>query len=78
MNMRNSKEQAFALAFAPPWIAFRIARGWRYCLLISATVALIAFLLAFTVALVLDQPFGPVLVAVLLLVCFALKIIDRH
>jgi zinc transport system permease protein len=68
---------AFALAFVPPWVAFRIADNWRQCLLISVAVALLAYLLAFAAALLIDQPFGPVLVAVLLLSAFTLKLAKR-
>ena len=56
---------AFALAFVPPWAAFRISRNWRHCTLISAGIGVVAYIIAFALALSLDQPFGPVLVAVL-------------
>lgn len=56
---------AFALVFAPAWLAFRLARGWRSTLVLSLGVGAGAYLLSFWVALVLDQPFGPVLVAIL-------------
>jgi zinc transport system permease protein len=57
---------AFALAFVPPWLAFRVAPGWTASLAVSAGVGVAGYLLAFVLALALDQPFGPVLVAVLL------------
>ena len=57
---------AFALAFVPPWVAFRAARTWRQCLWISIGVGLLSYTAAFVVALLFDQPFGPVLVATLL------------
>ena len=56
---------AFALVFIPPWVAFRHASHWRACLIISAGLGTLSYLLAFAVALWLDQPFGPTLVAVL-------------
>ena len=56
---------AFALAFVPPWAAFGIARNWRHCQWISAGFGVIAYVSAFAIALVFDQPFGPVLIAVL-------------
>ncbi|MDZ7752779.1 MAG: metal ABC transporter permease [Gammaproteobacteria bacterium] len=56
---------AFALVFVPPWVAFRLAPHWRACLVISAAIAVVAYLVAFAIALAGDQPFGPVLVAVL-------------
>ena len=59
---------AFALAFVPPWAAFRVARNWRHCRWISVGIATIAYVVAFAVALVFDQPFGPVLVAALVLI----------
>jgi zinc/manganese transport system permease protein len=56
---------AFALVFVPAWIAFRLAAGWRSALLLATGTGLAGYLLAFALALGLDQPFGPVLVAVL-------------
>ncbi len=56
---------AFALIFIPAWIAWHLARGWRQTLAIAAALATTAYLLAWWLALVLDQPFGPVIVALL-------------
>jgi zinc/manganese transport system permease protein len=56
---------AFAMAFVPPLIAFRVARNWRRCQWLSVAVGVTTYVVAFVVALVLDQPFGPALVAVL-------------
>ena len=58
---------AFALVFIPPWIAFRFAHGWRQTLLWSVGLGTLAYLVSFVAAIQVDQPFGPVLVAVLLL-----------
>lgn len=58
---------AFALVFIPAWVAFRLAPSWRTTLWISGALALGSYLVAFVAAIVLDQPFGPVLVAVLVL-----------
>jgi zinc transport system permease protein len=58
---------AFALAFVPPWAAFRLAPGWREATLISVALGVGSYLAAFAVAAALDLPFGPVLVAALLL-----------
>ncbi|MDO3377676.1 metal ABC transporter permease [Geoalkalibacter halelectricus] len=58
---------AFALVFIPSWIAFRLAPSWRTTLWLSGLLALGAYLVAFVAAILLDQPFGPVLVAVLVL-----------
>lgn len=57
---------AFALVFLPPWLAFRLAPHWQATLLIAMTAGVLGYTLAFVLALKLDQPFGPVLTAVLL------------
>jgi zinc transport system permease protein len=62
---------AFALVFVPPWVAFRFAHGWRRTLALSVSLGVLAYLAAFVAAIRLDQPFGPVLVAVLLLFALA-------
>jgi zinc transport system permease protein len=49
----------------PPWAAFSIARNWRHCQLISVGIGVVTYVVSFAIALALDQPFGPVLVAVL-------------
>lgn len=56
---------SFALVFLPAWIAFRLARDWRRGNWLAAGIGLGGYLIAFAAALLLDQPFGPVLVAVL-------------
>lgn len=57
----------FALVFVPAWLAFRHASSWRRAWQVSAGVGIAAYGLAFALALGLDQPFGPVLVMVLVL-----------
>lgn len=57
---------AFALVFLPPWLAFRIAPHWKAGLLIAVATGVAGYAVAFVLALQYDQPFGPVLVAVLL------------
>jgi zinc transport system permease protein len=57
---------AFALVFIPAWPAFSLAPGWRWTLVIAGGFGLLAYLAAFVLALWWDQPFGPVLVACLL------------
>lgn len=52
---------AFALIFLPPLVAWRWAASWRRALLLSMVVGVSAYLLAFVIALALDQPFGPIL-----------------
>ncbi len=68
---------AFALAFVPPWVAFRLSHDWRSCFWISVGFALPAYLISFAVALLLDQPLGPVLVAVLVLLGGILRLVFR-
>lgn len=59
---------AFALVFIPPWLAFRRARNWQGGLLFALLVSILAYVAAFLVALGLDQPFGPVLALVLIVI----------
>jgi len=53
---------AFALVFIPTMIAYQWGRSWRRSMLIATLVSLAAYVIAFEIALVEDQPFGPVLV----------------
>lgn len=59
---------AFALVFIPPWLAFRRAANWRKGLLLAVLIGVLAYVAAFLGALVLDQPFGPMLALVLITV----------
>lgn len=59
---------AFALIFIPPWLAFRRAGDWRAGLRLAWLIGVAAYLVAFFVALGLDQPFGPVLALLLIVV----------
>lgn len=68
---------AFALVFLPPWLAFRLAPNWRSGLLIAMLAGVAGYLIAFVLALKFDQPFGPVLVAVLLALS-TLGFVRRH
>ncbi|MDR3214581.1 MAG: metal ABC transporter permease [Azoarcus sp.] len=56
---------AFALVFIPPWLVFAFAPNWRTALVAAPALAFVAYALAFALALVYDQPFGPVLALVL-------------
>ena len=58
----------FALVFVPTWIAFRCARSWRRRLVLAALIGLGGYVAAFLLALGLDQPFGPALALLLILV----------
>lgn len=62
---------AFALLFVPPWLAFRLAPDWRRAGAISFAIGAGAYLAAFALALWMDQPFGPVLTAMLVLLALA-------
>lgn len=57
---------AFALVFIPPWLAFRRAGNWRSGLLLALVIGIAAYIAAFLLALALDQPFGPVLALLLI------------
>lgn len=57
---------AFALVFLPAWMAFRLAPDWRRSQAVALGAGIGGYCAAFLLALELDQPFGPTLVAVLL------------
>ena len=60
---------AFALVFIPAWVAFRVAGIWRSALTWSLVLGTVAYFgTSFALAIIFDQPYGPVLVATLLLV----------
>lgn len=58
----------FALLFVPPWLAFRRCHGWRQALGWAVIGGVVAYGAAFALALHFDQPFGPVLALLLVLV----------
>lgn len=58
----------FALVFVPAWLAFRHATSWRSAWYIGGGIGLTAYVLTFVLAWALDQPYGPVLVLLLVLV----------
>ena len=62
---------AFALVFVPPWVAFRFAGGWRRTVAWSAGLGAAAYVVSFALAIAFDQPYGPVLVATLLVMAVA-------
>ena len=62
------------LSIAFFWAAFGIARNWRHCQWLSVGIGVGTYVVAFGVALVFDQPFGPVLIAVLIVFAGAMKI----
>lgn len=59
---------AFALIFVPPLLAARWAANWRTGLFVSLALGVASFTAAFALALILDQPFGPLLGGLLVLV----------
>jgi zinc transport system permease protein len=59
---------AFALVFIPAWVAFGVARNWRGARAWSLILGMVAYVGSFAIAIVFDQPYGPVLVAALLAV----------
>jgi zinc transport system permease protein len=59
---------AFALVFIPAWVAFRMAGSWRSTLTWSLLLGTAAYTGSFALAIIFDQPYGPVLVAALLVV----------
>jgi zinc transport system permease protein len=65
---------AFALVLVPAWVTFRIAPSWRWTLLGAGLVGVGGYLIAFALALRLDQPFGPLLVAVLLAIAASMRL----
>ncbi|MDQ5946863.1 MAG: zinc/manganese transport system permease protein [Pseudomonadota bacterium] len=56
---------AFAMVFVPPLVAWGWSASWRRSLLLAVVVGVTAYLVAFAGALLLDQPFGPVLAIIL-------------
>ncbi len=57
----------FALVFIPSWVAWKIAVGWNQVMLISVVIALVCYVLAYVLAIAIDQAFGPVLTGLLVL-----------
>jgi zinc transport system permease protein len=68
---------AFALVFVPAWLAFRLAPSWRWTLVLAAAIGMGGYLVAFALALALDQPFGPVLVVSLLALAALAAVLPR-
>ena len=56
---------AFGLVFVPSMIAYRIGPNWKASVGICSRIQPRRYLVAFAAALLLDQPFGPVLVVTL-------------
>ena len=58
---------SFALIFVPSWMTFRLGADWRRAQWLAVGIGVAGYGTAFWLALAFDQPFGPVLVAVLVL-----------
>ena len=56
----------FTLVFIPASLVFRVVSGWRRAIMFSVVIGVVSYVPAFTGAILLDQPFGPVLVVALL------------
>ncbi len=67
---------AFALVFVPPWVAFRLCSSWRRAVGFATVAGVVAYLAAFLLAVGLDQPFGPVLAGVVLMLA-PLRLLGR-
>lgn len=59
---------AFAMIFVPPLVAWQWSHGWRGSLWRAVLFGVLIYVLAFAAALAADQPFGPVLVLMLVVV----------
>ncbi|MFN3594602.1 MAG: metal ABC transporter permease, partial [Thiobacillaceae bacterium] len=68
----------FALVMVPAWIAFRRAGSWRWAWFLSAGIGISGYGIAFALALALDQPFGPVLVLLLVSGLLVDRIVRRR
>lgn len=68
---------AFAVVFLAPWMAFRFARGWFKTIALGIAISVAAYVAAFALAFRFDQPIGPVIVGVLLLLGTA-RLFARH
>lgn len=59
---------AFSLVFIPPWLAFRRGGNWRGGLALAVAIGSLTYVAAFLLALGTDQPFGPVLGLLLIVI----------
>ncbi len=58
---------AFALLFVPSWIGFVLVDGWTRALAVTIAIGVVVYMTAFVMALLADQPFGPILTVLLAL-----------
>ncbi|MEM9103045.1 MAG: metal ABC transporter permease [Pseudomonadota bacterium] len=59
---------AFAMIFIPSWLAFKFASSWKQTLIFAIAFNGFAYLVGIASAIMLDQPYGPIQVAVHLIV----------
>jgi len=71
---------AFALIFIPPQIVCVLSPSWRAAHIAAPILSFLAYTLAFTLALIYDQPFGPMLVLALCMsvVCLPIAALWRR
>jgi zinc transport system permease protein len=62
---------AFGLVFVPAMVAYQVGPNWKASLAVAAATGIATYLVAFAAALLADQPFGPVLASVLVLLALA-------
>ncbi|MDR2015371.1 MAG: metal ABC transporter permease [Azoarcus sp.] len=67
---------AFALIFIPPWLVCVFSPGWRVAHIAAPILSFLAYSLAFALALIHDQPFGPVLASVLCVTALCLPVVS--
>jgi len=66
---------AFALIFIPPLLVCVFSPSWRTSLIAAPILSLLAYMLAFTLALIYDQPFGSILALVLCVSALCLPVV---
>lgn len=69
---------AFALLFLPAWAAWAVAARWRGAVALAVLLSVTAYVAAYVLAILLDQPFGPMLAATLLLLAPLRLLRYRH
>jgi zinc transport system permease protein len=65
---------AFALIFIPPWVVCVFSPSWRAAHIAAPILSFLAYALAFALALIHDQPFGPMLAFVLCMMALCLPV----
>lgn len=69
---------ALACLLLPAWTAALLARGYNHFLLLSSLLSGLAFLVAWVLALIWDQPFAPVLVVVAVIQALVVYALQRY